>query len=122
MTPRAAAVVLALTGAACATAPAPDAPKSVSGRALASRELHEECLKLAPGDRVEYAFESTEPVDFNIQYHEVKVVVIPIAREATRADAGVFAARLAHDYCLTWQAGAAGASLDYRMRFRPASR
>jgi hypothetical protein len=40
-------------------------------------------------------------------------------RERTRDDSGVFAPRIAQDYCLTWEAGPAGASLDYRFRLRP---
>ena len=40
---------------------------------------------------------------------------MPIVREKTRADAGVFATPAAQDYCLMWEAGAAGALLDYRV-------
>ena len=37
------------------------------------------------GDRIEFAFESTEPVDFNIHYHEGNAVVMPIvARQVAR--------------------------------------
>lgn len=117
-----AALAATLALAACAAPGLDEAPKSVTGHALPSREIHEECLKLVPGDRLEYAFESAEPLDFNIHYHEGKTVVMPISREATRAEAGVFAARIAHDYCLMWQAGPQGATLDYRVRFRPAPR
>ena len=60
---------------------------------------------LEPGDRVEYAFESSEPVDFNVHYHEGKTVVMPVVRERTREDAGIYAAQIAHDYCLMWEPG-----------------
>ena len=73
-------------------------------------------MALAPGDRVEYAFESDEPVDFNIRYHEGKAVVMPVVRDELAGDAGVYVARLAQDYCLTWEAGAVGAMIDYRIR------
>ena len=113
--------VLPLCG--CTSAPVTaDAPKNVRGHAIQPFELHEECAKLEPGDRLEYAFESTEPVDFNIHFHEGKAVVIPIAREKSRGDAGSFAPPFAQDYCLMWEAGAAGALLDYRVRLRPAAR
>jgi len=72
------------------------------------------------GDRVEYAFESTDPVDFNLHYQEGKIVVMPLAKDKTQSEAGVFAALDGHDYCLTWEAGANGAFIDYRIRFRPA--
>jgi hypothetical protein len=97
-----------------------DTPKSVHGWWIAPYEWLDECMHLAEGDRVEFAFESSEPVDFNVHYHEGKLVVMPLVHDKTRADAGVFAALQAEDYCLTWEAGGAGALLDYRIRLRPA--
>jgi hypothetical protein len=95
-------------------------PKTVVGHPLRPYEVHEECAELKPGDRLDYSFESTEPVDFNVHYHEGNAVVMPVVREKSRADAGVFAPPIAHHYCLMWEAGVAGASIDYRMRLRPA--
>jgi hypothetical protein len=103
----------------CATPNPVDAPKIVQGYAVASYQIHEECLVLQPGERVEYRFESTEPVDFNIHYHEGNAVVMPLVREKSREDAGVYSVRIAQDYCLMWEAGAAGATIDYRIRVRP---
>ena len=106
---------------ACAPAPiTADAPKAVAGHPLPPYEVHEECVELKPGDRLDYTFESTAPVDFNIHYHEGSAVAMPVVREKSRGDAGVFAPPLAHHYCLMWEAGAAGALIDYRMRLRPA--
>jgi hypothetical protein len=114
------ALVAALPICACTTAPVTaDAPKSVRGHPLPPYEWLEECLDLKPGDRVEFTFESTEPVDFNIHFHEGPAVVMPVVREKTRADAGVYAPSIAQDYCLMWEAGAAGASIDYRIRLKP---
>lgn len=96
-----------------------ESPRAVRGHPLPAYALHEECLRLSPGDRVEYAFESTEPVDFNFHYHEGKTVVLPVVRDKSRADAGVFVPPVAQDYCLMWEAGAAGALIDYRIRLRP---
>jgi hypothetical protein len=97
-----------------------DTPKTVYAYELAPYEWHEECMHLDVGDRVEFAFESTEPIDFNVHYHEGKTIVMPIVRDKTRADAGVFVPPIAQDYCLMWEAGAAGARLDYRVRLRTA--
>jgi hypothetical protein len=114
-------VLAALSLTACATAPlTADTPKTVIGHTLPPLELHEECVRLAPGDRVDYSFDSSEPVAFNIHYHEGKAVVMPVSREASRADAGVFAPALAQHYCLRWEAGPAGALIDYRIRLRRA--
>ena len=97
-----------------------DAPKTVHGHLLPPYEWLEECLQLKPGDRVLFTFESTEPVDFNIHYHEGSAVVMPVVREKTRADAGIYAPSIAQGYCLMWEAGAAGAAIDYRIRLKPA--
>jgi len=49
--------------AGCATTPTwPDAPLSVVGHPLPPYQIHEECAVLAAGDRLEFAFESSEPV------------------------------------------------------------
>ena len=108
---------VALTG--CAAPIAPDSPRTVRAQPIAPYEWHEECLHLEGGDRVEFAFEATEPVDFNVHYHEGKAVIMPISRDKTRADAGVFVSPATRDYCLMWEAGGAGALLDYRIRLRP---
>ena len=103
---------------ACATPDATDLPKIVQGQPLPSYQIHEECLALKPGERVLFRFESTEPVDFNIHYHEGNAVVMPLVREKSREDAGMYSVRIAQDYCLMWEAGAAGAVIDYRVRVR----
>lgn len=120
---RAPAAVLLGAAQLLACAPAPitaDAPKAVVGHPLPPYGVHEECVELKPGDRLDYTFDSNKPVDFNIHYHEGNAVAMPVVREKSRGDAGVFAPPLAHHYCLMWEAGAAGALLDYRMRLRPA--
>lgn len=107
--------------AGCATGPRwPDAPLSVTGHPLPPYEIHEQCARLAPGDRLEYAFESSEPVHFNIHYHDGPAVVLPISRDRTRAEAGIFPVVLAQDYCAMWEAGVTGALVDYRLRIRRA--
>jgi hypothetical protein len=119
---RRAALAACIALAACAADTAtPDHPKVVRDHPLAPYDIHEECLRLAVGDRVEYDFSASEPVDFNIHYHDDNAVVAPIVRDKVDADSGVFMPRLAHDYCLMWEAGPAGAMLDYRIRLRPAA-
>jgi hypothetical protein len=112
-----AAAALVLGG--CATSNVTDTPKIVKGYQVASYQIHEECLALKSGDRLEYRFESTEPVDFNLHYHEGNAVVMPLVREKSREDAGLYSVQIAQDYCLMWEAGAAGATIDYRVRVRP---
>ncbi|MEP7274732.1 MAG: hypothetical protein ABI812_00160 [Betaproteobacteria bacterium] len=115
-------VALALTGvalAACADKPlAPGAEKTVAKHDIAPYAFHEDCASLAPGDRLDYRFQSTSPVKFNIHYHDANMVVSPITRDDVTADAGVFAPPVKQDYCLMWEAGASGASIAYRLQVR----
>jgi hypothetical protein len=121
MRTHAAALVAALV-VACASTSVSQEEKQVDAQALEPYGEHEECAKLAAGDRIEYTFGSDALVNFNIHYHDGGAVVEPVVREAVMQDAGVFAPPIAQDYCLTWQAGPSGAMLDYHVRVRRAER
>jgi len=103
--------------AACATpAPDPYASQSADAHAMSPYQVHEACVKLAAGDRLDWRFESLAPVDFNIHYHEGPTVVLPVQRTASLGDAGVYAVTLAHDYCAMWETGPLGTAVSYRVR------
>jgi FtsP/CotA-like multicopper oxidase with cupredoxin domain len=105
---------IAVTG--CASAPGRlQAPKAVSGVELAPYAIFEECIALEQGERVAYRFESRLPVAFNIHFHEDNAVIMPVSRDGTISESGDFAADRKEIYCLTWEAGAGGSVLDYRM-------
>jgi hypothetical protein len=113
----------ACTLAACAVHRiAPGEPKEVAKLVLAPYASHDDCVDLTPSDRLEYRFESAIPVTFGIRYRDGNVLVMPITREQATVDAGIFAPVLAREYCLTWEAGAAGAIIDYRALIRRAGR
>ena len=121
---RATASLLALSLAACASAPAdPNAPREVSGQNIAPYATHEECLPLVPGDRLDYRFTSSSPVSFNIHYHESNVIIMPLVREGVTADSGIFQPAAPHEFCLMWEAGGVPVAVSYRVavRRRPAS-
>jgi hypothetical protein len=114
------ALVALLALAGCAATPAGRYDqKAVREHAMSPYVIHEACLRMAVGERVEYYFTSTFPIDFNIHYHEGNAVVMPISRDKASEDSGVFTARIAHDYCVMWEAGATGATIDYGIRLRP---
>ena len=79
-------------------------------------------MHLEIGDRLDYDFTANQPVDFNIHYHEGRAVMSPLVRDKTLQDSGVFAPIIAQDYCLMWEAGLAGALLDYRISLRRVAR
>jgi hypothetical protein len=118
-----ACVAVSLTLGACAENPLISGqPKIVEKLSIAPYAIHEDCAQLALGDRLDYHFASSEPVAFNIHYHDGNAVVMPISREGATFDAGIFAPRLAEGYCLMWEAGPAGALLDYRVVLRRGAR
>jgi hypothetical protein len=115
-----AGILAFLTG--CATdGLAPDRPKS-GNLDLAPYTSQEDCADLAPGDRLDYRFESNEPVKFAISYRDSNMVIEPITRDGVREDSGVFAPQLKSRYCLTWQANEAGALVDYHAAVRKGAR
>jgi hypothetical protein len=117
------AVAGALAAAACAEQPpAPGAPKEIRQLALAPYATHEECADIVHGDRFAYRFVSSAPVAFDIRYRERSLVVTPISRVATVSEAGFFAPAVANRYCLAWEAGGAGATIDYTVEIRHPTR
>ena len=109
----------ALAAAACASAPAgPDAPKKVAAQNIAPYAQHEECLPLAPGDRLDYRFTSSSPVAFNIHYHERNSTIMPVVREGVTADSGIFQPSARQEFCLMWEAGGVPVLVSYRIAVR----
>lgn len=106
---------LALVLSACAT-PDPDAVRSADALEIAPYGNHEVCFKLAEGDRVDWRFESRQPVDFNFHYHDGATVLMPLVKNASFGDSGIFPAAVAQDYCAMWEAGPLGALIGYRVR------
>lgn len=105
--------------ASCAAQPlAPGETRDVERLVIAPYEMHEECAQLAAGERLDWRYRSSAPLDFDIHYHEDGAVLSPVVREQSTGASGMFEAALARDYCLTWQAGAPGAIIGYRVVVR----
>lgn len=111
--------ILAAGLAACA-APAlvPGAPRIVDRLVIAPYDSHEICAQLEAGERLDYRYESSAALDFEIHFRENNAVLAPVVRERSTSDAGTFDAPAAREYCLVWQAGAPGAVIGYRVLLR----
>jgi hypothetical protein len=102
--------------AGCASVPGRlDAPKAVFGLELAPYASIEECVALEAGERIGFRFEALSPVAFNVHFHDQNAVIMPLSRERTTSESGDFVADRKQIYCLTWEAGAEGSVLDYRI-------
>jgi hypothetical protein len=121
MKPAHAMTAVAVLACACATTDPYrfDGPRSGAGVGLAPYAVREECFRLDPGDRVDFYFWSTAPLAFNIHYHDVNAVVMPIDRPSTNEESGELIADRREIYCLMWEAAAEPALIDYRVRPLP---
>jgi hypothetical protein len=115
-----AAFALGVAGCA-ADAVVPGATTTATGFAIAPYEVHEECARVVPGDRLDYRFEAKSPVSFQIYYQEGVMFIAPVSRDDVTEFGGVFQVPDARRYCLRWEAGREGALLDYRIRLLRAS-
>jgi hypothetical protein len=94
----AAGVIALLAGAPGA---AEEAGKAFS-HAIRPLQIAEECFKLPAGQTIEYAFRSSEPLDFNIHYHRGKDVEYPVRRAQVQEADGRFTAPSSEEFCLMW--------------------
>ncbi|MGH8850219.1 MAG: hypothetical protein ACREYD_04410 [Casimicrobiaceae bacterium] len=114
--PRSFALAAALGIASCASPPDRlEAPKVVVGLEISPYAEYEECVELTAGERIGYLFRAAVPVAFNIHFHDGNAVIEPISRERTAGESGELVADRDQTYCLMWQAGAGGSTLDYRV-------
>ena len=86
--------------AGCASTP--ELPPRALRIEIASGKIAEECFALAADERIDYQFESTAGVDFNLHTHRGGEIVTPVDVKRTRAQAGVFASPRAEEYCMMW--------------------
>jgi hypothetical protein len=120
--PQLSAVAACLALAACAGAPVErGVPVSVAQQPIAPWETHEACADVVAGDRVDFNFDATRPVDLDVYYRQGAAVIIPLSRRGVVADGAVLEVRIPGRYCLAFKAGAEGALVSYRITIHPAS-
>jgi len=116
------AVAACLALAACASTPIErGVPWSVAQQPIAPWETHEACADVVDGDRIDFNFDATRPVDLDVYYHQGAAVIIPLSRRAVVADGAVLEVRIPGRYCLAFKAGAEGALVSYRITIRTAT-
>lgn len=94
-----ASVLLGLCGAAFAQAPAPAKPVSVK-----AGKGHEKCMQLDAGQKLEYRFDSTAKLNFNLHYFKSgDQVYYPVKLDRTTGESGLYEVRAREKYCLAWE-------------------
>ncbi|HSV71391.1 MAG TPA: hypothetical protein VLI72_14885 [Methylibium sp.] len=77
-----------------------------AGLAIAPKKFAEACTALKQGERIRWRWQATQPLKFNIHYHEGKAVRVPVQTEAPSGE-GTLEVTLTQDYCWMWS-GATG--------------
>jgi hypothetical protein len=99
-----------LLAGGCASLPAQDK----NTETLKPAGVHEDCMELLPGETLDYSFEASSPLDFNVHYHEDHGVFYVVSKDASRADKGTYLCEKQQYYCLMWtNPGAETATLLY---------
>jgi hypothetical protein len=70
---------------------------------IKSGKMFEKCLLLTPPQKIEYSFESTAKVNFNLHYHKGEQVYYPVKLDRTNGESGLYVAKAKETYCLMWE-------------------
>lgn len=84
---------------------------------IAPGKFAEVCGKLAKGSSVDWRFDGSGPLDFNIHYHVGKDVVFPAKANGVATSSGALSAKVDQDYCWLWR-NKAGEAVSLRLALR----
>ena len=73
-----------------------------TSEAIKPSGIHEDCMELLSGQILEYSFEASKPLNFNVHYHEDHDVVYGITKDGVSGDKGTFRCEKKQYYCLMW--------------------
>ena len=99
------AVTMLGLAAACsvAVAQAPAIPPPPKPVMLKPGKPLEKCMMLNTGQRVEYRFESTAKVNFNLNYNKGDTLYYPVKLDRTTGESGMYEARAREKHCFVWE-------------------
>ena len=63
----------------------------------------EKCMALDPPQKIEYRFESSAKLNFNLHYHKGDQVYYPVKLDGTNGESGLYEAKAKEVYCLMWE-------------------
>ena len=69
---------------------------------VAPSSFHEACEKLSPGQKAEFSFTTSKPVDFNVHYHTMEGAIYSVREENIASKSGEVTAEAKATYCCMW--------------------
>ena len=94
------AILLLLSSMAHAAAPVAAAAKPV---VLKPGKTHEKCMVLDSGQKLEYRFEATAKINFNLHYDKGDSLYYPVKLDRTTGESGIYETKSREKYCLLWE-------------------
>lgn len=70
--------------------------------AIAPSRVHEDCMEIKKGERLVYSFQASQPLSFNLHYHDDSHITYAIEKENVRESSGTYRAEKDQYYCLMW--------------------
>jgi len=64
--------------------------------------MHEDCMELMPNQMLDYSFESSNSLNFNIHYHDDSEIIYLVIADNTFKEHGSFCPEKQQYYCLMW--------------------
>jgi hypothetical protein len=102
--------------AACAVAPV----KESGLTQIKPAGIHEECVSAKSGQKINYSFYTSAPVDFNVHYHVGEKISYPLERSNVTTEDGTYVPDHEDIYCLMWTNNQkAMVTLNYKYEIQP---
>ena len=78
-------------------------------------DVLEKCLKLKPNQFLDYSFEASKPLAFNLHYHLLDSTVFHVKEETSEWKEVFYPIKDLKAYCMEWRnSGSDPVTLDYR--------
>jgi len=97
--------ILTLPSTGCTTPETKDTMKGVRDTlegTVKMSQYYEDCMELHPGQGMEYFFEASKPVNFNIHYHVESDIFYPVKKDNVSTLKGIFQVEKKQYYCVMW--------------------
>ena len=102
-----------------AAAPVPEAKTSAKPVAIKSGKAYEKCMLLNAAQTLEYQFDASAKVNFNLHYHKGEAVYYPLKTDRTLGETGSYEAQVREEFCLMWEnKTSADVMLNYSYKVR----
>lgn len=102
-----------------ASAPAPEAKSTAKPVAIKPGKAYEKCMLLNAVQTLEYQFDASAKVNFNLHYHKGDAIYYPLKTDRTLGETGSYESQVREEFCLMWEnKTSAEVTLNYSYKVR----